>query len=106
MTGKVEKYWYNEFSLGLLKVSKVGYGFGFMIPKKLIDNGTFKYGDKHLVVVLKRVRDVRGELTKAEQVEFDAWKEKSKEMKKLELKENELRRKELELREKALLKQQ
>jgi len=76
-----EKKWYEEVSLGVLKSTRIGSGYGFIIPKRFLDKGDLEYGQKYMVVILKRKREISDELTKSEKVEYERWrklKEKEK----------------------------
>jgi hypothetical protein len=69
-----DKKWYEEISLGVRKVSKIGYGLGFNIPKYKLDRHKIKHGDELFVICLRRIHGVRDELSKSEQIQFEAWK--------------------------------
>jgi len=80
-----DKKWYDEISLGILKSTRIGSGYGFIIPKRFLDKGDLEYGQKYMVIVLKRKRGISDELTKSEKVEYERWRKlKEKEKKLLE----------------------
>lgn len=68
------KKWYDEISFGLLRVSIVGNGYGFIIPKRFLDKDIVEYGDKMLIIGIKRKRGIADELSKSELIEYERWK--------------------------------
>ncbi|MHA1866014.1 MAG: hypothetical protein ACTSWZ_05845 [Candidatus Heimdallarchaeaceae archaeon] len=85
------RYWYKEVPLGVLKISRVGNSFGIIIPKRFVDSGFLKEDERVMVIVLKRLRSLRDELSTKEQNEFKRWcKLKEAEKRVLERKVKEL----------------
>ena len=69
-----DKKWYEEISFGIRTVVRIGGSYGFIVPKYFFDREKLEYGDKILLVGLKRKRIIADELTKAEFIEFERWK--------------------------------
>jgi len=71
---KQDRHWYEEISLGLNKVIKIGKSYGITIPKRFIDKGDLSVGDEILLICMKRTRMVGDELTKREMKQFEELK--------------------------------